>query len=60
MYENRRIANEDIVFDIGSTDDIPFDDDYFEASNHFSSFMNYICTFFYCFCILTLTLTLNS
>ncbi|EEF31833.1 conserved hypothetical protein [Ricinus communis] len=31
MYENKRIANEYNVFDIGSTDDIPFDDDYFEV-----------------------------
>ncbi|XP_065867531.1 uncharacterized protein At3g49140 [Euphorbia lathyris] len=31
MYENKRVANEYNVFDIGGMDDIPFDDDYFEV-----------------------------
>ncbi|XP_021644069.2 uncharacterized protein At3g49140 isoform X3 [Hevea brasiliensis] len=31
MYENKRVASEYDVFDIGSTDDILFDDDYFEV-----------------------------
>ncbi|KDP42858.1 hypothetical protein JCGZ_23800 [Jatropha curcas] len=31
MYENKRIANEYNVFDIGSNDDSTYDDDYFEV-----------------------------
>lgn len=42
MYENKRVASENNVFNIGSGDDIPFGDDYFEASNHFSSFVDRI------------------
>jgi len=39
IYENKKVANEYSIFNIGSEDDLPFDEDYFEVSNHFSSFL---------------------
>uniref|UniRef100_A0A2P2KPW8 Uncharacterized protein At3g49140 n=1 Tax=Rhizophora mucronata TaxID=61149 RepID=A0A2P2KPW8_RHIMU len=33
MYENKRLASEYNVFKVGSSDDIPFDDDYFEVTD---------------------------
>ncbi|KAI5565554.1 hypothetical protein BDE02_14G129600 [Populus trichocarpa] len=31
IYENKKVANEYSIFNIGSEDDLPFDEDYFEA-----------------------------
>jgi len=42
IYENKKVANEYSIFNIGSEDDLPFDEDYFEVSNHFSSFLCWI------------------
>ena len=39
MYENKKVVNEYNIFNFGSEDDIPFDEDYFEVSNHCSSFL---------------------
>lgn len=39
MYENKKVVNEYNIFNVGSEDDIPFDEDYFEVSNHCSSFL---------------------
>ncbi|KAH8489462.1 hypothetical protein H0E87_024909 [Populus deltoides] len=33
IYENKKVANEYSIFNIGSEDDLPFDEDYFEAIN---------------------------
>jgi len=42
MYENKKVVNEYNIFNFGSEDDIPFDEDYFEVSNHCSSFLGWI------------------